>query len=328
MGEIYSIHSAKSAGKHRVSQEHSLDNTSVAEVYSLEDTTANCFTVDRVEPFSKGFTVHSEENGGGYVSFAKRCIYLNYDTPCRVAYDLYTGVSTVNQARIVREGSADGFVDTLHPVNRHEIKSALVRVLLYADCNDIPNHELFKLWTETHWPGVYVGSPAVLSGYDGLTTMVKVSAGEKFSCYFPDGFVRTFFYTGQTLKEVSMTSIEMVRMRIEIAWKELRIAEFLSGDVKTHNQGCAISKVLNLFFYLKDHDSRAVLYQDFFQVLSKISLNKELGELFEKRLRRTLYALDRQLFYSMRPLLSTTQVKSSNVVNLDDCRNLKKRAVN
>lgn len=125
-----------------------------------------------------------------------------------------------------------------------------------------------------------------------------------------------------------MTPIEMVRVRIDMAWKELRNAEFLEGNEKVYSQGCAISKALNLFFYLDDHELRTVLYEEFFQVLPKISLSNELGELFQHRLHRTLYALDRKIFDSRTPLLLTTQVKRNNVVWMDDCRKPTRGAIN
>jgi hypothetical protein len=279
----------------------------------------NCFTIGRISSPVAGIALNVINVGECCALFGKRGIYLDPDNPCRMVCDKSKGVNFVYRASLNFFKFKDGYRHTFSEVDPFEIKTALVKVELYEKAVGVGRKVMLQESADFYPEGVYFGLPKGLAGYEGDSSLIKVLLGEKFSCYFQDGGVRSFYYNGKGLVEINLSVIEVVRSRIDLAWKKLLFADMSHYKDRASLRSTAISQILNFFFCIESHEDREVLFEEFF-----LRLPKDIYEQFEMRLRHTIYRVDEVMFERF-PLLSYSSTSStSNVVNMADCRNRKK----
>jgi len=284
----------------------------------------NCFTVGRINSPIAGIALGVISAGKYCALFGKRGIYIDPDNPCRMVCDKSKGVNFVYRASLNCFKFKDGYRHTFSKVDPYEIKTALVKVELHEKVVGLGRKGMLQECANFYSEGVYFGLPKGLAGYEGDSSLIKVLLGEKFSCYFQDGGVRSFYYNGQQLVEINLSALEVVRSRIDLAWKKLLFADTSHPKDRTSLRSTAMSQILNFFFYIESHEDREVLFEEFF-----LRLPKDIYEQFEMRLRYTIYRVDKLVFERV-PLLAYTKTAiRSNVVSMDDCRRLQKvREVN
>jgi hypothetical protein len=284
----------------------------------------NCFTVARLASPAAGIALSFLAEGGYCALFGKRGIYIDPENPCRVVCDKTTSRHFVYRASLNYFKFKDGSRLTFAKVHPHENRTALVKVELHEKVVSSGRKGMLQECANYYSEGVYFGLPKGLAGYEGDSSLVKVLPGEKFSCYFQDGGVRSFYYNGHELVELYLSAIEVIRSRIDLAWKKLDYAYKSRFSDEGRLRNTAMSQILNFFFYIESHEDREVLFEEFF-----LRLPKDIYEQFEMRLRHTIYLVDKAMFERVPLLTYTNPLPQSNVVILADCRRLQKvREVN
>jgi hypothetical protein len=279
----------------------------------------NCFTVDRLATPAFGISLSLVSSGEYCALFTKRGISIDLENPCRVVHDRQTGIRSVFHAGLNYCKFSDGYRHAFEKVHPHESKSALVKVALHSKIVTQGRRAFLQEYTNHYSEGVYFGLPKGLAGYDGDSSLVKILLGEKFSCFFADGGVRSFYYNGFTLMEIKLSSIEVVRLRIERAWKMIEFADMSRPEDQARLTKTALFQILNFFFYIETHEDREVLFEEFF-----LRLPKDVYELIEKRLRHTLYLVDKSMHGHVQLLGYSKKPSMSNVISMSMCRGLKK----
>jgi hypothetical protein len=111
----------------------------------------------------------------------------------------------------------------------------------------------------------------------------------------------------------------VVRLRIERAWKMIEFADMSRPEDQARLTKTALFQILNFFFYIETHEDREVLFEEFF-----LRLPKDVHELIEKRLRHTLYLVDKSMHGQVQLLGYSKNPDMSNVISMSMCRGLKK----
>lgn len=285
--------------------------SNVVKLYS-----ANCFNVERSGPSTTGFEAREVAGKGYCVQFSHRKVNCDPVNRCHMMTD--AAGSRVYRAGLGFETGKEGGFHTFKTINPHEEKSAFIKLETLVTTKPSQVIETLQRHLKIYEYGIYQGLSECIYGYEGYTTLGRVSAGQKFGCYFSDGFVRTFFYNGFNLVEVEMSPEDMVRSRIYVASVKIRVASRLNSQEEMAQQTRAtVSQMLNTFFYLEDGELRKVLVDEFF-----LCLSKDLYKLFGYELGRVLHHVDRVLYGDLHPLTIASEVRQKcNVINIDTyCR--------